>query len=146
MKDFFEKHYKFMVLILLSLMIGISGAGAVGKVVAPGVSNVTEEVMKVLVSDIIDSAIEPMASDLAMLLEERDNQPDPYIDILEKGLNRFRTTEEVDQMVTKWQEDCWDIQLSAMDYIDQNPAAREELKSLILDEDIYLAFMRYVIE
>ena len=112
MNEFFEKHFRFIVLILLALILGGGGMFQIVDKVFPDVSNITKEVMRELMIEVVQDEIAPIKSDIKQIKEQNqvfaDDIAEDWVRVMKKQYLKVQTGREdlswddVEYALSKW--------------------------------------------
>lgn len=112
MNEFFEKHFRFIVLILLVLILGGGGLFQIIDKVFPDVSKVSKDFMREMMIDVIQEELKPMKESIdtmgGQLKILSDNVAEEWVRIMEKQYLKVQTNRDdlswgdVEYALSKW--------------------------------------------
>lgn len=144
MKDFFDKHYRTIMIVLLFAVFGVTGGNSISRVIFPDVAQLSEEVVGVIIGNILEEKINPLQESIARIEEKLSLENDYSVILLSMEMNQFRSASEVDIRIDFLEENHWNAQIAALKYVSDNQDAKEALKKRIVYDEVYKALLMRV--
>jgi len=144
MKDFFEKHYRVLMLAGLFILLTFFGFSQLREAIFPNSANISEEVITALIGNVLDKRVSTMEESLTRIERQLTHADDFSIILLTLEMNTFRTAIEVDERIDYLIENKWNAQLAALRFIAKHPEALEDLEKQIVYEEVFLALKKRI--
>ncbi|MDC7224239.1 MAG: hypothetical protein PQJ60_10900 [Spirochaetales bacterium] len=158
LKGFFEAHWKFVGLILLFAIFGANTLPLL-KAVHPQLVTVSNEAISIAVGDVVEQKIFPLADQQkkqTLILEQQGKKIDELQDsfdlymsypilLIAKEVESFKTAREVDERINFLEDNCWNAQLAALEYLADNPESVQVLRTKIVYDEVFFAIKSHIL-
>jgi len=144
--------------IIVSLFCGVQ-VFSIMKIISPDVANLTEETTSVLLSSVIQKEMAPLVEEYknqALILQEHtfklediqdklDKEAIYPVMLMAKEVETFNSAGQVDDRVAFLENNKWNAQLAAMEYLAENTSALETLREKVVYDEVFYALKAHIL-